>query len=360
MPLTAAQLSDVAAAAMDAHIKRPQVLAQNRIARPMWEAFDRKAKTFPSGKSDVEATIADGTGSIPMQGYTADESVTFVNPTGLMKAKYPWKETFLGLTVTGTELKADGITLIDSEGGAQRTQEKDGAERQRLAHLLKYKMDNLEDSRDKGFDDLLHSDGAATPRLPGGVMAVVKDDPAAGTTGGVNRTTNTWWRNRARTAAALAAGTGLGPIVSDPSNGGELIQTLQGEFRQMRARAGGRDKLEAFCGSDFLDAYEREIRANGGYSETGFRSGNVDGAMRQVSHGGIILTWDPSMDALGQNKRAYFLDLNAIYLDWMVGERRKKANPVRPADKFIFMTGYSDTFAFVAERVNSSGVFDIA
>lgn len=351
MPITADQLADIANASLDALTNRPDIRYQNLQAMPMTQALEQNARTFPSGKSDVVVNVASGEGQIPLVGYTADESVAFSNPTGIRKAAYPWREMFVGLTITATELKTDGITLDDSASGGQRTSEKDGAERQRLAGLLKYKLDNLEQSRAAGFDAMIHGDGVATPRLCAGIRSLVTTTPAVGTTGGINRATDAWWRNRALTGADA--------IVSDTAGGGALLQSLSKEFRILKSYGNGKTKHRAFCGSDFLDAAERELRANGSYSVDGFNK-SIDLAIRKLNYHGTELVWDPTLDKIGFSKRMYLLDLNAIYLTYMAGERKKKANPVRPADKFVFMTGYSDTAAIVAEQLNTSGVYDIA
>src|SRR5699024_3427233 len=116
--------------------------------------------------------------------------------------------------------------------------------------------------------------GSSDAKALHGLRHFITADPSVGTVGGKDRSVaaNAYLRNRARTAAfgTKVGGTpslskhGGGAVTSDPANGGALVEVLGQEMRQLR-KFGGKPTL-FFCGSDFLDAYAREIRANGNYS----------------------------------------------------------------------------------------------
>lgn len=353
MPLSTADLQDITNSVMDAYINKGKSRPQNLVSLPMYEAFKRNAKTFPGG-TGIRVNVHDGEGTIPIQGYTADEAVVFHKSNGNLFAQYDWKEMFIGLSVTETELRTAGVTLVETPSSGQKTVQKDGAESVRLGDLIGLKMKNLERSHAFGWDTMLHGDGTANPRLLPGIKAFIKDAPADGTTGGLSRTTYPWWQNRARTVESG------GVITSNVANGGELSQTMHEEIRQLRKYANGSENHMAFCGSGFIGKLEREVRANGGYSDNGFNSRKTDIGIRGIVHGGLEFIWDPRMDDLGETNRCYIIDMNAIYIDFMAGERKKKAWPTRPHDRFILYTGYQDCAGMVAECLRTSGVYDVA
>ena len=116
-----------------------------------------------------------------------------------------------------------------------------------------------------------------------------------------------------------------------------------------------------FAGSDFIGAYERELRANGQYTNTGFASGN-DGAMGDISFNKVPFIYDPTMDDLGLSKRCYTIDMGrtGVRLLYMDGQRMKKHNPARPYDRYVMYNGITTTAVLIAKQLNTSGVYDIA
>ena len=353
MPFTAAELANIQNAALDHYFERGRVTAQAIQNKPMLVAFDQAAGTFPGGKEFVSLAVKAGQAGLPLTGYTHDDVLTYGNPATIRRINFPWREHFIGMGVTHTELKADGITVIETNA-SQRTSEKDGREEQALANMLEEKINEMAEDYDVGLDTLIHGDGSSDAKAIAGIRAFILDNPATGSTGGLSRVTNTWWQNRARTAASG------GVITSTPANGGALLQVLQAEERQLNRFASNR-KSRMFAGSDFISALETELRANGNYTLNGWQSGaKADGAMPAVSFGGITVEYDPTLDNLGLQKRMYNIDMNAIKLLYMSGEKKKKANPARPHDRFVMFQGMSTTAVMVAKRLNSSGVYDIA
>ena len=61
------------------------------------------------------------------------------------------------------------------------------------------------------------------------------------------------------------------------------------------------------AGSAFIDAMEKEMRANGVYTMNGFK-GTQDGAMGDMEFGGQSVLYDPTLDDMGLSKRAYWID----------------------------------------------------
>lgn len=360
MPFTADELDNIANSTLEHFMGRGTVYAQAIQNKPMMKAFDAAAKNFPGGKDNVSLGVKQGRGGTSLTGYTHDDTVSYTNPTGTKRVAFPWKEHHQGMGLTHTELKIDGITVIES-GASQRTSEKSGREEQALANLFEEKIETMNEDYAVDWDALIHGDGTSDTKALAGIQAFILADPALGSTGGLART-NTWWRNRAATAAAALAGSGNDVITSSPANGGALLQFLQAEERQLNRYAMGSRRSKKFAGSDFIGAVETELRANGQYAQTGWKGGDgtVDGAMPQVAWNGIVIEYDPTLDDLGFTKRMYDIDMRRLCIYYMQGEKMKKANPARPHDKYVMYRGVTTTAVMAAQQLNTSGVYDIA
>jgi len=366
MALTAANVQNIANAALDFYVNKGDSFKQSIQKRPMLDAFDSKAKTFPGGKGDLDlAVIGDyGAGGVDdtLKGYSYADTLTFYNPENIKRVKVPWREMHIGINATYTELKIDGISVVDEFGKTSEHSQRDVTV---LVDLLQNKLDDLSEKYARDMDKLIHGDGVADAKAIAGIKALVRDDPTTGTVGGLDSAANVWWRNRARTAAMATAVTatpalsawGGDAVTSAAADGGALAKVLQFEFRQLQ-RYGGKP-TNAFVGSAFLEALESELRANGIYTQSGFASGSTDMSVGKLNFMGIELVYDPSMDDNGMSKRGYFLDMKAIRLYKMENEWLRTHTPARPHDKFVFHRSLTSTGALVPTQLNSSLVIDI-
>ena len=357
MPYTVAELANIANSTLDFYFEKGKVAGQNVQDKPLLREFLAMAKEFPGGKGLVSLGVKQGQGGGALTGYTHDDQVGYYNPATNKRVAYPWREHHIGLGITHTELKTDGITVIES-GASQDTSQKDGREQFAIANLLEEKMDDFSEDYDFSLNRLLHGDGSADAKALAGIRSLILDAPAVGSTGGLSRVTNTWWRNRARTTAASSV------ITSSPANGGALLQVLQTEKRQLRRYSKGGVKHRCFAGSDFMGAMEIELRANGRYSDTGFRGRQqVDGQMNtleSIPFGDWNIEYDPTLDDLNRSKFMYVLDMRRIRLLFMQGEKMKRVQPARPYDRYVMYQGITTTGLLVAQQLNTSGVYEIA
>jgi hypothetical protein len=371
MAFTAGELTNIANSALDYYLDKGDVWRQTLQKRPLFDKMVARKKYFPGGKSDISVAVsgAFGAGGVNdgVKGYTHDDQVVFYNPANIKRANYPWREHHIGLSFTHTELKIDGISVVDPGSNGERTSEHSRREMHVLVGLLEDKLFDLGEQYARKMNTLLYGDGVADAKALAGLKLLIADDPSVGIVGGINRATagNEWWRNRAYTAAfgakvtgtpALAAWGG-GPITSNIANGGALLQVLQTERRQLAKYGSEPDTLIA--GSAFIGAMETEIRANGNYSMTGFNK-SQDGAMGDMQFAGTSVQYDPTLDDLGLSKRAYWFDSKKIYLMCMEDEWMHKHTPARPADKFIMYRSITSTCQLIGKQFNSSLVIDIA
>lgn len=361
MPFTADELADINNAILENYIDKGTVWKQNVANKPMLDAFNASAGKFSGGKENVSFAVKSGQGGGTLQGYSHDDQVGYYNPTGLKRARFPWREHHIGITVTHTELKTEGVDVTDTDGKSTRGM--DGREEFALANLLEEKMETLGEDYAFSLDRLIHGDGSADAKALAGIRSLILDNPNAGATGGINRVVNSWWRNRAATTA-FAAASGQGPITVNPANGGALIEFMDKEVRARSKYKNGSTRVRYFCGSDFIDGYKRELRANGYYSMNMGSGANtkMDGSLADPNHGGLPLEWDPTLDDLGFAKRCYAIDMGrtGVRLLYMDGQRMKKHTPSRPYDRYTMYNGITTTGVMIAKQLNTSGVYDIA
>eukprot|EP00752_Nemacystus_decipiens_P019185 g17241.t1 len=266
----------------------------------------------------------------------------------------------MGLTMTHTELKHDGISVSDtaSNDGTSGHSER---EKTALVNILKNKMDSFSELHAEQMNALCWADGTADAKAMAGITSIIVADPSVGVVGGFDRSlaANAGWRNRARTAAfqakvavtpALSAHGG-DAVTSSTANGGALIGELQKEWRQLRRYGGKPDTI--LCGSDFLDAYQVEIRANGSYSQTGFQ-GRQDAAMGEAYFKKVHLQYDPTLDDMGLQKRAYIFDSRHVFVEKMEDEWRRLHTPARPNNQFVMHKSMTSTGQMVAKQCNSA------
>jgi hypothetical protein len=350
--LSTAQLANIANAALDYYFGTPECYAQTIQNKPLLKDLEGKKKTFPGGKGDISVALQGAFGAAgvndSLKGYTNNDVVTFMNPANIVRAHWPWREMHIGMSISGTELKMDGLSVTDEMG--IETSNHSQRDLTVLVNLLDNKLADMAEQSARSLNSLLWGDGTADPLAMQGIRALVTDDPTKGTVGGIDRTVvgNKWWHNHSDVAA---------PITSATTAGGALIEHIQKIYRQL-TRFGGRP-THTYCGSDFLAALEKELRANGNYSMQGF-SGGKDVSVGAINHMGLEFKYDPTLDDLGFNKRCYALDLQNIFIQAMDGEWRRRHNPARPENAFVYYTSLTYTGQLVAKQLNSSAIFAIA
>jgi hypothetical protein len=363
-------LNHVATAALDWWFNKGTAFKQAIQEKPLLAMMESKAKTFPGGKGDIVVSVKGDYGNTAapgtndkLVGYQLDDTVNYYTPANLMQARFPWKEHHIGLTMTHSELKTDGISVVDTNG--EDTSEHSGRDDTVLVGLLEDALEDISERYAISMNELLWTNGTGDAKALAGIAALVTDAPGTGVVAGIDRALKPWWRNRAYTTAmGTAVGTtpalgawGGAPITANAANGGTLISLLQKEYRQL-TRYGGKPNT-GFCGSDWLAAIEMELRANGNYSMQGFSVGK-DVSVGTISYMGTDFEYDPTLDTLGKSKRCYWWDNRDIFLVKMQDEWRHQHSPARPPDKYVLYRGITSTGQLAARRLNSAVVIDIA
>lgn len=355
MAFSQAEIDNIANAALDYYISKGNVFSSTIQDKPLLAAMDAKAKTFPGGKGQVSVAVK-GQYDSSLGGYTHNDTVNYVNPAKIKRANFAWKEHHIGIGVTLTELKRDGITVVDSMNSDSLKNNR-GREETALANMLEDKLGDMAEGYAKGLNSFLWGDGTADANALAGIRAFVKDTPAAAgqTLGGIdqNASANSWWRNRVNLA------------VSTTGTGDELLTFLNAEFRQLQ-RFGGKPDV-ALCGSDFMDRLTKELRARGYYTQSGFAR-STDIKHGDVTFGGLVFKYDPTMDDIGTTlggatnyaKRAYILDSSKLCLYYMENEKMKKHSPARPHNQYVMYRAVTTTGCLAATQINCHGVYQFS
>jgi len=347
VPFTPAEIENVANSTINYHMDLGKVLSQAVQDKPLLDAMTKAEKEFPGGTGDITVRVK-GIYSTTIQGFSGDDTVSYGNPTNIRTARYPWKLIHSGISFTMDELLRAGISVTDTMQGKSTVQHSD-AELIQLVNLIEDKIEDMNEGTDRGMNLMYWRDGTQDSKLVPGVRSFILDDPTTATVvGGIDQSVNTWWRNRAS----------LGIASSDASLQG-LVQKLQKEWRQLR-RYGGNPNL-VLAGSDFLDWFEKELRAKGNYTLEGWaKSGKIDASVADVSFKGVEFTYDPTLDDESRSKYCYVLDTRYIKPMVVAGEARKNHTPARPETKYVFYRARTWVGGLVCNKRNAHGVYSIA
>lgn len=348
MPFTAQELGNITNAALDFFVKGP-AMAQSIQDRPLLQAFTKSQKTFPGGKGNISVPVK-GDYTTAVQGYSHNDTVSYGNPANIKRAAYPWKEIHAGIGVTLTELHTDGISVVDSSTSDSTTEHSD-REMAAITNLLEDKLDDLSVGWANTFNSMLWKDGTQDAKQVPGLLSLLPDANATGTTGGLDRSATTWWRHRTLVGANK---------ITFSTTLQTLTKTLRAEVRQLR-RYGGKPTL-LLCGSGFLAGLEAELAEKGFYQQLGFsNNGKNDLGISQISMMGAgDFIYDPTLDDLGYSKRCYAVDPKAIQLYVMEGEDMKTHNPARPYNQYALYRALTWCGGLVAKQLNGCGVYEIA
>lgn len=347
MAFTVQEFENIANAAIDFHFARGKVKSQTIQDKPFLAAMRAKSKTFPGGQAQITVRVK-GIYTTQIQGFEHDDPVGYSNPANIKTAVYPWKLIHAGINFTAHEMAKNGISFSDTSTGSGESRHSD-REATALADLLEDKLEDFSEGWDRSFNHMLWRDGSADAKQVPGITSFILDNPASATVvGGIDQSSNTWWRNRASLAISTASAANQ-----------LLVQTMQNEIRQLR-RYGGRPNLW-LAGSSFMDWFEQELRAKGNYTLDGWdKGGPIDASVADLAFKGIAIKYDPTLDDLSKAKYAYVLDTRTIFPMVIEGEDMKKHSPARPENKYVFYRAMTWFGGLICNQRNANGVYSIA
>lgn len=350
--LSQAVLDNVANAAFDYYDKK-KLYNQHIQDKPLLSALRSKQKTFPGGKEDIVVSPVFETQS-QLEGFEGDDTLTFVNPTVIKQARYPWKMQHLGIQMTTEELLKDGISIVDTNG--KNTSNHSRRDLTVIQNMLESKLADASEGFAVGMNTMLWQDGTQSTKDVPGIQYLIAEDPTTGVVGGIDRATQPLWRNVAMTAANGTAG-GDGAVTPNTSTQA-LIRSCQKKVRQLRRY--GDPSFIILAGSAFMDAIEDEAYAKGTLTQSGFGQ-TIEAGIHEVNVRGLgTFMYDPTLDDLGKEGFAYFIDTKAIRLMPIEGEDMKKHYPARPHDKMVVYRSWTWAGGLCMKQSNTSMVVELA
>lgn len=331
---------------------RGKALAQTIQDKPFLSWLKSNQETFPGGNQYISGNVQGAFMSDSqdyLQGYSEDDEILFNQAENLLQWEYIWREVSMGLIVSWTELKRDGVTINDDN----KVSEHSRTELFRLTKILENRLDDFGESNMRAMNNMCWGDGSVSAKHIQGIRALLSPtaDPATGTVGGLSRVTYSWWRHR--------AAIGANKITASKTEQ-TLTKKLRSEARQLR-RYGGKTS-QIFAGSAFIEGLEEEVFEKGTYTQEGFvNEGKTDIGMAKIRMRGVgTFEYDPTMDDIGLSKFAYFLDGRRLKLRPMEGEDMKTLNPTRPYNYLVFLKNVTWTGGMVLTQPNAQGVYEIA
>lgn len=341
MPFTAQEIENIANATLDFYVKGNPIL-QTIQERPLVKALTGKQKNFSGGNGLIRKNVK-GDYTVNLSGFSHDDTVGYSNPANIKQTNFPWRELHGGISLTMTELKHDGITIVDSQDGKNVT-EKSDREIHAISNLMDDKLEDMKEGVQRSFNEICWRDGTQSAKVFAGIQSIITPTPTTGVVGGIDAASVSWWRNRTATA------TSSGSLQT-------ATKMLRSEARQLR-RYGGRPSL-VLCGSLALERLETEIHEKGTYTQEGFMK-KTDLGSPEISMRGVgDFMYDPTLDDLGLSNYIYLIDPRHLYLMVMDGEEWKTHSPARPPEKYVLYRSITWTGGMVCDRRNVHGVYII-
>lgn len=330
--------------------ERGDALMQTNQDKPLLKLLRDNKKTFASGlptiSLGIQGTVMSDTAGF-VQGYSEDDSLNFAQAQNVLRCTYPWKEIHMGLIITHTELKKDGISVTEGKKWSMHTK----AELNQLVEIGKNRMEDYRESCERGENQMFWDTGAQDAKQVPGILSILTDTPGAGTTGGLSRVTYPWWNHIARVGSGK-----ITPSKQDQT----LSQQLRDDLIQLK-RFGGMP-TKALCGSGFIRALQTEVTAMGVYTQTGFdnkSATNIGVAAINIPGLGTF-EYDPTLDSLGKAKHCYILDVRRLKQMPMADEDNKKFLPERPYNYMVWMCSKTWTGGLVCNQLNANEVIEVA
>lgn len=350
MPFSAEQISYAGKAAMD-HVLKQKPGDLYNAPRPLLDALRKKQKTFPGAKQYIVEKLRKANDS-NFQWFGPGESVTFNRKRTLDEASFAWGSAHDGFALDEEELLQNGISVTEDPSKAVVT----APEHQQFVNLMEENTETLRLGFAEKFDYDLHRDGTHDTDSVAGLDLLVSITPATGTVGGIDRSTNTWWRNY----AATAIGSGAGVLTS-------AMETM---WRSV-AKVSRQTPDLILAGSAFIDAYRTDAKSGIAIHVMNGPSGStLDGANSQLTWHGVPIMWDPTLDQLttdgvaaggvAWNKRAYFLNTRTIRLRPAEGQDMVTRRPPRVYDRYTHYFGLTWRGAFTISNPGANAVLAIA
>ena len=383
--LAAADITQLGYVALQNYLKNKPI-DQVAVQRPLLKKLMSGKKTWGGGKENIVEQIRTGyDNNFEWFGDTSlntSDTVSFNTRDTVRQAYYPWNSAHDGFQFSEDYLIGNGILIGDS----QSPRNSSAAGLVQLTNVFNESMEVLRLGFEEILDQSLHLDGTITVgggtstanKAINGLDFIVPCVSHTGTVGGIDRASNTFWRNQIDMGAGLNVTTG-----SDYGNGyagSALLDPMHVMWRACQRNGGSPDFILA--GTDFGKSYE--IAADAKESRYAVQPGsssspwNMDPSIENKDWGtftglyfqGVPIMLDPvfqDLDAISGadssngltvawEKRCYFLNTKHLTLRPIEGNDMIARKPPREHTSYNYYWGMTWRGSLTANRCNCHGV----
>ena len=383
--LAAADITQLGYVALQNYLKNKPI-DQVAVQRPLLKKLMCGKKTWGGGKENIVEQIRTGyDNNFEWFGDTSlntSDTVSFNTRDTVRQAYYPWNSAHDGFQFSEDYLIGNGILIGDS----QSPRNSSAAGLVQLTNVFNESMEVLRLGFEEILDQSLHLDGTITVgggtstanKAINGLDFIVPCVSHTGTVGGIDRASNTFWRNQIDMGAGLNVTTG-----SDYGNGyagSALLAPMHVMWRACQRNGGSPDFILA--GTDFVKSYE--IAADAKESRYAVQPGsssspwNMDPSIENKDWGtftglyfqGVPIMLDPvfqDLDAISGadssngltvawEKRCYFLNTKHLTLRPIEGNDMIARKPPREHTSYNYYWGMTWRGSLTANRCNCHGV----
>lgn len=348
MPISAADLAELTKVSLDDYLRNMPV-DQITTERPLLKKLMSGRKKFGGAKQNIVGNVRKDYGSNFTWTY-GETAVTFNKRNTTEQVQFKWGRAVDGLYLDYDRLFGNGIKIVEGGRGESRMEQN---EKIQLVNLLNEQKEALREGFLAKLDLELHRSGTQSSDAIPGLDSLISTTPAAGTVGGLDRATATYWRNYADLNVATASK-------------GNLAARMNLAWRKAIRNGGTPDFILA--GGKFIDAYKDEItvtnQANAGAVKT-LDAGVGSGTNTGLYFKGVEIIWDPQFETLDTldnpnvqwEKRCYFINSKHLTLR---DDGMEIIQPTRPHDTLALYTMVNLRMALFMDRANAHTVMSIA
>ena len=383
--LAAADITQLGYVALQNYLKNKPI-DQVAVQRPLLKKLMSGKKTWGGGKENIVEQIRTGyDNNFEWFGDTSlntSDTVSFNTRDTVRQAYYPWNSAHDGFQFSEDYLIGNGILIGDS----QSPRNSSAAGLVQLTNVFNESMEVLRLGFEEILDQSLHLDGTITVgggtstanKAINGLDFIVPCVSHTGTVGGIDRASNTFWRNQIDMGAGLNVTTGAS--YGNGYAGADLLAPMHVMWRACQRNGGSPDFILA--GTDFVKSYE--IAADAKESRYAVQPGsssspwNMDPSIENKDWGtftglyfqGVPIMLDPvfqDLDAISGakdsngltvdwEKRCYFLNTKHLTLRPIEGNDMIARKPPREHTSYNYYWGMTWRGSLTANRCNCHGV----
>ena len=335
--------ADITAIQLEKYIspKNAAEILQHVANKPLLRKLDDKKMEFGAAGSAAGTTappnVREGVMGALMRdqpgfyaGIAGSDTLVFKSSSGAIQTTCPVRWMHCGFEITHDELLYQGIH-VSKDNSVRSTAE----DKSKLLELLETRKADYMESLLYSRNRTLWLDGTQDAKAIAGIKSIISDDPTTGVRLGIDAGANSWWRHISRTGVGGAL-----PLLQYSKDNQTLTETLLQDRRILTTYGGNPDTWLA--GSDMCNAIEREARAKGFITMSGWADEKTDIMVEGVKIGKWAIEYDPTLDQIGESKRIYAWDSNHLRLRPQKMEWGKVTNQNQPADQFVMLISTTD------------------